>query len=428
MTFSRPTQTNLSSRLSQALTPEQDRLLRVVAGEAARRNQPLYIVGGFVRDLLLGIPGLDFDLVVEGDAIRLARAVAAKQGGRVTAHTPFKTAQWFPPPADSLPAFVDLISARSESYSQPAALPTVKPGGLDDDLRRRDFSINTLAIRLDGGNFGELRDDLGGLKDLEAGIVRVLHPASFTDDPTRLFRLVRYEQRYGFQAAPGTLKLIPAALPLIGKLSAERVRHELDMILEEEKAASMLKRLGGLGVLRAVHPDLDWTEATRKRFEAGMAGSATLEHAPSRRMLGWALWLMDLPLPGLKSIEKRLHFEAGLRVALLAASTLLARADTLKGKKPSQCVLLLDEMPIRAVQAVFLALPDGPSRSALGDYLHTWRHVKPKTNGHTLQERGLEPGPEYRSILTRLRAAWLDGEVKSVAEEIRLLDGLTKKD
>jgi len=411
--------------LERTLPPDHLTLLRLVADEAAARRIPLYLVGGFVRDLLLGRSVKDFDLVVEGDAIPLAKALAAQHGGRVTVHVRFGTAQWFLPDSDIHAR--DFISTRSESYKHPAALPTVKPGMLIDDLRRRDFTINTLALRLDGEHFGELRDDLGGLEDLQAGLVRVLHPVSFMDDPTRLFRSVRYEQRYGFQIAPETLALIPDARLLINRLSAERVRHELDLVLEEEKAASMLKRLAELGILAAVHPALEWNKATQTRFVNGMAAAQTLEYPPSHRTLGWTLWLMDVPLPGLESIEKRLHFESGLRDMLLAASALFADVNSLAGKEPSRCVAVLDAVPLKAVQAVSLALSAGPARQELYDYLETWRHVKPKTTGHDLKKRGLPPGPVYQSILRRLREARLDGEVETVDEEMALLDKLTKK-
>jgi tRNA nucleotidyltransferase (CCA-adding enzyme) len=443
MTFSRPSDSNLSSRLLQALTPEQGNLLQLIAGEAARQRLPLYIVGGFVRDLLLGHPGLDFDLVVEGDAVSFTRTLSRKYGGKITVHTRFGTAIWVL--EDSLWArshvfsgkevnlqlswkpTLDLISARSESYKHPAALPTVKHGTLGDDLRRRDFTINTLAIRLDGNHFGELRDELSGLEDLQKGIVRVLHPGSFMDDPTRLFRIVRYEQRYGFQIAPETQGLIPEALPFIDKLSAERLRHELDLILEEEKAASMVMRLAELSILAAAHPALKWDQVVETRFLNGMAASATLEKPASRRMVGWTLWLVDVPIPGLRSIEKRLHFESGLREGLLAASTLFARVGSLAGKKPSRCVLVLDKIPLKSVQSVYLSLPDGSIRTTLAVYLNVWRHINPKTNGRDLQERGLQPGPVYKSILQRLRAAWLDGEVKAVDGEKALLDKLIDK-
>ncbi len=425
------------NRLADALTPDRLSLLQTVADEAAERGLPLYLVGGFVRDLYLGRPVTDFDLVVEGDAVALARGLEAKHGGRVTAHARFGTAQWFlpeslvvsresPGTSDSRLSTLDLISARSETYKHSAALPTVRLGSIADDLRRRDFTINTLALRLDGDHFGELRDDLGGLEDLQAGLVRVLHPASFADDPTRLFRAVRYEQRYGFEIAPETLALMPAARPLIAKLSAERVRHELDLVLEEENAASILKRLAELGILAAAHPALKWMKATRTRFVNGMAAAQTLEHPPPRRALGWTLWLMEVPLPGLEGIEKRLHFESGLRDMLLAASALFTEMNSLADQKPSQWVAILDDIPLRAVQAVFLALSAGSARQALQDYLETWRHVKPKTTGHTLLKRGIPPGPAYQFILRRLREARLDGEIKTDSEELNLLEKLIK--
>ncbi len=372
----------------------------------------------------MGQPATDFDLVVEGDAIPFAKALAAQHGGRVTNHVRFGTAQWFLPDPDI--HALDFISTRSEFYKHPAALPIVKPGMLTDDLHRRDFTINTLVLRLDGEHFGELRDQLGGLEDLQAGLVRVLHPLSFVDDPTRLFRAVRYEQRYGFQIAPETLALIPDARSLINHLSAKRLRHELDLILEEGKAASMLNRLAELGILAAVHPALEWNKATQTRFMNGMAAAQILEHPPSLCTLGWTLWLMDVLLPDMESIERRLHFESGLRNILLAASALFEDVNSLAGAIPSRCVTVLDGIPLKAVQAVSLALPVSPARSELHTYLKTWRHVKPKTTGHDLKKLGVPQGPVYRSILRNLREAWLDGDIKTNAEEMDLLMKLIK--
>lgn len=427
MTVLQPVESNLSKRLLSILTPEQARLLRSVAEEAAHGGLPLYIVGGFVRDLILDHPVQDFDLVVEGEAMGLAQGVAAKFGGRVICHNRFKSAQWFPLGSASTPEFVDFITARSETYKHPAALPTVKPGKLNDDLQRRDFTINTLAIRLDGKHFGELHDELGGLEDLNAGLIRVIHPASFTNDPTRLFRLVRYEQRYGFQIVPGTLALVGKSRSQLKRLSAERVRHELDLILDEENAAPMLKRLAELRILESVHPALKWTQASQGRFTNGSAAAKKLKHPPNSRSLGWALWLMDNPFPVLESIDKRLHFDSALRKHLLAVSAILAQINALVNKKPSRWVAFLDEFPLKAVQAAWLALPSGQAREGLYAYLETWRQIKPRTSGHDLKERGQQPGPGYQSILRGLRDAWLDGKVKTNAEEMALLEKLIKK-
>jgi tRNA nucleotidyltransferase (CCA-adding enzyme) len=433
MTFSRFQNSNPSSRLLQVMTPEQGRLFRLVSDEATRQGLPLYIVGGFVRDLLLGHPSVDFDLVIEGDAVLFAYSLARYHGGKVTCHKRFRTAQWLlpeslvvgrwsPGTSDTRLSTLDLISARSETYRHPSALPTVSLGGILDDLRRRDFSINTLALCLNGEHSGELIDDQGGQEDLEAGLIRVLHPRSFQDDPTRLIRAVRYEQRYGFKIAPQTLALIPDALTQIALLSAERLRHEMDLILEEENAASMLTRLADLGLLRAVHPDLEWNQDIQSRFLNGMAVAATLEQPPSRLTLGWSLWLMDITTSGLKGLDKKFHFRSGLRDTLQAASALWVKVDSLSGQKPSQCVAILDDLPITATQVVYSALPAGATRQVLADYLESWRYIKARTTGHDLIEHGLAQGPVYQSILTSLRAAWLDGRIKTPAEELDLLE------
>jgi tRNA nucleotidyltransferase (CCA-adding enzyme) len=415
--------------LERSLSKQMLTLLRNVADTAGARQLPLYLVGGFVRDLMLGIPATDFDLVVEGDAIAFAKALAAQYGGRVTAHVRFGTAQWFH--LDSDRHALDFISTRSETYTHPGALPSVKFGRLRDDLARRDFTINTLALRLDGEHWGELHDELGGLNDLKSGLVRVLHPQSFLDDPTRLFRAVRYEQRYGFQIVPETLRLIPPARPLIGSLSAERIRHELDLILNEEKAAAMLKSLAELDLLQPVHPALAWNDQKRVRFINGWqtALEGNIKAIPSsagRDFLNWHFWLLDLPLNGIESLEQRLHFHAKLQGSLLAASALFADLFSLTKIKPSQCVARLEGMPLTAVYAVFLSVPEGEARQNLLKYLENWRYVKPKTNGHDLQKRGLPPGPRYQKVLSRLRQAWLDGEVGTEGEEITMLEKLLK--
>jgi tRNA nucleotidyltransferase (CCA-adding enzyme) len=415
------------SDLDQALSPQQVSLLRIVAKAAATRQMPLYLVGGFVRDLLLGNPAMDFDLVVEGDAISFAKGLAAQYGGRVTAHANFGTAQWFLD--DPGKRALDFISTRSEIYKRAAALPTVKPGTLTDDLIRRDFTINTLALRLDGGHWGELRDDLGGLDDLKRGLVRVLHSRSFQEDPTRLFRAVRYEQRYSFQIVPETLSLISQAYPLIDLLSAQRIRHELDLILEEEKAVAMLSRLADLDLLHPVHPALSWNEMTRECFLNGFPrlSEYNIKVKPSsagKSFFGWHFWLLDVASMDWESLERRLHFRSNLFESLLAASALSAGLPSLVGLKPSQWVARLENMPLTAVQSVFLATTEEKARQNLYTYLETWRCVKPKTNGHDLKKRSLPPGPRYQQILKRLRDAWLDGEVETESEEMKLLDRL----
>jgi tRNA nucleotidyltransferase (CCA-adding enzyme) len=320
---------------------------------------------------------------------------------------------------------------------------------LTDDLRRRDFTINTLALRLDGQHFGELRDDLAGLDDLEKGLVRALHPSSYTDDPTRILRAIRYEQRYGFRIADEDLALIAAAKSGLGRLSGERLRHELDLLLAEEKSATMLARSAALGILTEIHPSLAWDASLRPVFEKlnqpepdSWRGVPDLARVPRRVALGYLLWLSDLDAPIIESLAARLDFTANLRDALLASSALHTELPALADAKPSVITAHLDEVPLLAVCALSLesasvreSVTESVDESApirlsasksVDEYLSRWRHIKPKTTGHTLIKLGIPPGPAYQTILNCLRTAWLDGEVKTVEEEKKLLDKLTK--
>lgn len=408
---------NLAARLESALSTREVSVLRRIADEADARGLPLYLVGGFARDLVLGRPSLDFDLVLEGSALTFARACSKKLGGRLTVHKKFSTATL------AFPSFAfDFITARSETYAHPAALPDISPGTLADDLRRRDFTINTLAICLNRPRFGELRDDLGGLEDLQRGLVRVLHPRSFVDDPTRLFRAVRYAVRFGFEIAPETLALIPEGRKYIEQLSGERIRHELDLILDEPNAAQMLAMLEELGLLEAVAPRWPALKAkSAKWFDSIPLTELGLDF--DRRAFRYILWLMDSPAAMLQELAARLSFTADLSRAVLAASALREDLADLAESSPSRWTTRLEKVPPLAVYAVSLAA-DESARAALTSYLARWRHVQPKTTGETLKARGVPPGPSYKKILTRLRAAWLDGEVKSAAQESALLEVL----
>ncbi len=390
-------------------------LIRFVADQSAGMGVSCYLVGGLVRDILLNRPVNDFDVVVEGNAMKLGKALVKKLGGKLTSHPAFKTATWYlPSPADGL-SFLDLISARSESYDFPGALPTVRPSTIEDDLHRRDFTINAMALRLDGDHFGELLDPLHGQADLSHGLVRVLHSRSFTDDPTRMLRAIRYEQRYGFQIEPETLGLFnEEARGVLSRLSGERLRHEFDLMFREDNVELMLARSTELGVLKATHSSLSWGEDIQQRF-ARLPGSFVSES------ILWAVWLMDLSESEIRSVGKRLDFTADVLKVSLAASSIFHEMKSLEDMKPSQCVEALDKMPDESVTAVARSIAYGKPRVMLESYLSKWKDMKPVTNGHDLKARGVPPGPKYRQILSRLRAAWVNGEVETAEEEAKLL-------
>jgi len=422
---------NGADLLKHSLTQERSELLHLLSYQAAMLRMPLYLVGGVVRDILLGRSVNDFDLVVEGSSAEFAEYIVRKFGGKILIHSKFMTATWIlnesifkrlNVPAFNLPdasLSFDLVSARSETYAQPGALPTVKRSTIDDDLRRRDFTINAMALRLDGEHFGELFDPLDGQKDLENKLIRVLHAKSFVDDPTRIFRAVRYAGRYGFEIEAGTLSLInDEARGILSGLSGERLRHEIDLMFEEENASAMLERSKELGLLNVIHSSLMTADsrpliALIDKPEQELGDFAVPDMLSFRQTLGWVLYLLNLAGDEIEVLAKRLTFPTLLTKAVRGASSLDKNLSTFMDWKPSQWTFHLDEIPTLAVYAVHLVSKD----QTLSDYLIKWRFIKPNITGTDLKNLGLEPGPRYAVILRQLRAAWLDGDVKTEEEE-----------
>jgi tRNA nucleotidyltransferase (CCA-adding enzyme) len=433
---------SLAPRLERALSPERLALLRLAALQAEAQGDAIYIVGGFVRDLVLGLPSVDFDLVVEGDAIALARGLAASYGGRVSSHTRFGTAKWHldlqhdgllravgapgKAPLD-LPVSLDLVSARTEFYAHPTALPSVQRGSIKLDLHSRDFTINTLALRLDGHHYGELLDPWGGGRDLNDRVIRVLHSISFVDDPTRMLRAVRLEQRLGFRIEARTLELMQQAVPMLDRVSGERLRDELGLVLEETCAGRIMVRLDALGLLGAIHPALDWDSWLEARFaelrDFRPPASWQLHETPDLGRLFYALWLARLDANQVSAVCDRLHFPLNTRAVVVEANRLVhAIPRWPMGIAPSDAVARLEEAGEESLVAAWLALVDAPqAREILTSYLVTWRRVASVTDGRTLREAGLPPGPAYRRILSALRAAWLDGQLENPDQERELL-------
>lgn len=398
------------------LPSEKQTLLSNIANLAASLGMPCYVVGGFVRDLLLGRPVNDLDVVVEGDAIKLGKKLVESYGGKLTTHFKFHTAIWHLPDSDD---FVDLITARKETYDRPGALPTVTPSTIEDDLSRRDFTINAMALRLDGERFGEVLDPLKGQTDLERGVIRVLHPKSFVDDPTRIFRAIRYEGRYGFALDADTQALInPDALKVLHSLSGERLRHELDLILDENHSVAMLLRVASLDVLTAIHPKMPEFNADYEDF---LEMDVRLDVPADRRVMGYMLWFIDLAEADVITLANRLDFTNELTLAVWAAAQLKRGLPHLIDSRPSEWTYALEKLPLLSIYAVYLISRE----NALLSYISIWRHVKPQTSGDDLKKLGLQPGPRFGEILTELRSAWLDGVLTNKTEEEELLRSLT---
>ncbi len=436
-----PGRLNLAGRLDLALPPARLALLKAVAAQANEQHQALYIVGGVVRDLVLERPSQDFDMVVEGDAISLARSLAAQYGGRVVAHARFGTAKWFITGQQArlaealkmdgalnpkeLPDSLDLISARTEFYEYPTALPTVERSSIKLDLHRRDFTINTMAIRLDGRHYGDLYDYWGGLADLRRGLVRVLHSLSFVDDPTRMLRAVRFEQRFNFQIEERTLELLSDANALVPQVSGERLRHELNLILAEPAALAMLQRLSALGLLGAIHPGLRWNPEIAAQVESCLFGHPGPEwglpdkvsHTPLAHVLAFIAWFAALAPEDARQTASLLNFSAAIKEAIEAVQRLKPELVGLAESRPSAITARLEAAPILALYVLYQGSRSDPERRMLERFTSEWCKTAPSINGKDLQAMGITPGPAYREILETLRQGWLDGEITSIEQE-----------
>jgi tRNA nucleotidyltransferase (CCA-adding enzyme) len=431
---------NLRERLEQNFPAARRALLHAMATMADRQRMPLYLVGGVVRDLILKISSHDLDLVVEGDAIGLVRSVAKEFGGRVRSHDRFGTAKWLlrgvdlgklDLPAESaseLPDSLDLVSARAEFYPHPSALPEVERGNLKLDLHRRDFTINTLALSLNTARFGEVSDFWGGLRDLDEKRIRVLHSISFVDDPTRILRAVRLEQRLGFEIEPRTRDLIARALPLLHRVSGDRIRHELEAIFEEPAPENALRRLQELEILGQIHKDLEWNPDHMehiRRARAFVPDPAWNLAGDGREMVSpLSAWLTGHPGGVLTGILERLNLPKRESQNILAARQAADRLAALpKDASPSRLVDLLEDVPEPALVGAILQ-SEGLVRDRLERYLAEWRTIQPATDGSVLRRRGLPPGPRYREILHTLRSARLDGRISTAEDETQMLNAL----
>jgi len=395
------------------------RALETITALARKRTLDLYLVGGPVRDLLLGSPSLDLDLTVEGDGPALAREAAASLGARCLEHPPFLTA------ALRLDGYIiDIATARSETYEHPGALPRVHPASIREDLDRRDFTINAMALPLTGPGRGRLLDPLNGRTDLAAGVIRVLHERSFIDDATRIIRAARYEVRFGFRFEERTEALLQRDVVYLETISGARIREELSRILSESEPERALLRLQALGAPPVIHPALDFDEAR-------VAARARLrEMEPEDPGLSaWALLGWGLSEGEAGAVAGRLALTKAQSQAVCAMPALqgLEQALAAPDLANSRLVETLSGRPAAAVWALAAATDVPAVRERCLEYLRVLRRVKPALDGNALISLGVPEGPPVGEAMARLKAAKLDGEVRSRADEERFVRSLLAK-
>ncbi len=385
-----------------AVIPDPEVLARAQeVGEKLKAS--LYLVGGPVRDFLLGRPVKDLDLVVEGDPELVAQELAQALSGKVKARSQFYTFKILYPGGE-----LDLAMARKELYPSPAALPRVEPADIHQDLFRRDFTINAMAVGLTGPYREKFLDPFQGLEDLSRGWVRVLHLASFVDDPTRIFRAARYAVRFDFRLAPQTSQALGRAYraETPGQLSAARIRNEFMRILEEPSPKKVLQCLEEMGLFMSLRlpapPDLP----------EDLPGGVTKEEYLKALLLalgeGQPQELVRLGL----SPEEAERFGKTYPEALKTLESLPSL------ERPSQRYTRLKGLPRVVLLALFLRYES--FRPLVRDFFRAEK-IRPELTGEDLKRLlGLPPGPKMGEILRYLREARIDGEVKTREEELAL--------
>ncbi|MCX5907189.1 MAG: CBS domain-containing protein, partial [Deltaproteobacteria bacterium] len=411
--------------MEEVLAPEILDLLKVIGEKAEQLGFQAYAVGGFVRDLILRYANTDIDIVIEGDGIRLARVLAREKQGKIQVHKKFGTASLCFPAGYR----VDIATARLEYYDYPAALPRVEHSSIKLDLYRRDFTVNTLALHLHPEHFGELIDFFGGQRDLKERMIRVLHNLSFVEDPTRIFRALRFEQRIGFQIAKHTQMLMENALRLglLSKISGRRLWHELILCLAEDKPFPILRRMRDFNFLKVFHEKVSADHAMEVLFER-------LEEVVSwYRLLftgepfeHWMVAFLAM-VDGLKEKEllelfNRLSPAEKFRSTFLErrrqVRQIIHRLDHLPPLSRSEIYFLLHPLPTEYLLYAMGASPSAEVKKAISLYFTALKSTKIALGGKDLRKLGYEPGPIYSEILTTLLMARLEGEVHSPKEEI----------
>lgn len=415
---------DLSKIMEQSLPSRILEILKRAGLIAESMNFTAYAVGGLIRDLLLGIENLDVDIVVEGDGISFAKKLAEYYGAKMKPHAKFGTAQIIWPDGFS----IDVATARLEYYQSPGALPTVERGSIKLDLYRRDFTINTLAIKLNPDGWGHIIDFFGAQKDLKGRVIRVLHNLSFIEDPTRIFRAIRLSERLGFQINKHTMNLIKNAIKLevLDRVSGKRIFQELFHILEEERYIECLKRMQQIDLLRFLHKKLIFNEDMEKLFESvnnviSWYGLLYRKEAVNKPVIRFYALTNFLNSEELKEMLDRLEIEGSLRRRLFDEK-LIAREVRLRLEEKEQILgseiyNALIPLSLEGQLFILAETKEEKVKKAISQFFTKLKDVKTELTGKDLIGMGFKEGPIIGKILRELLEARLDGKITSRNEE-----------
>ena len=421
---------NIRQLLHERLSKPIIGLLQVAGQTGQELGVEVYAVGGFVRDMLLGIPNEDIDLVVEGDGIVYAQRLGERLGARVRPHLKFRTAVLILPSGQK----IDVATARLEYYEYPAALPIVELSSLKMDLYRRDFSINTLAVHLCPPHFGRLVDFFGGQQDIKDGVIRVLHSLSFVEDPTRIIRAIRFEQRFQFKIGAQTERLIKNAvrLNIFQKLSGARIRHELRLLTEDSAPVDALVRMRDLGLLQEINPLLHFPptkEALLEEIERVIDWYRLLfrEEAPDIWIVYFLGLVSGFDAHQVHALTARLQFPPK-RVELVESTRRQLRFVAMQlaqwaknGGSASDLHEILSPLSLEGLLYSMAKQRKQDQKKAISHYLTHLQDVGIAVSGRDIMALGLPPGPDFAVILRAVKRAVLNGAVRNRDEQLDLV-------
>lgn len=420
---------NILNFMKERLTPQRLELLREIGQVADELAYPAYVVGGFVRDLFLYRSNEDIDIVIEGDGIAFAKRFASLSGARIHSHAKFGTAVIIFPDGFK----IDVASARLEYYKFPAALPIVEMSSIKLDLFRRDFTMNTLAIQLNPDKFSTLVDFFSAQKDIKEKVIRVIHNLSFVEDPTRVFRAIRFEQRFGFSIGKLTAGLIENAVKMdfFKRLGGRRIFAELRLILEEENPTPAIMRLQDYQLLKVIHPELRMNNAQISLLNSTREVIAWhdllfLEES----YIKWAVYFMVLirnyDLRTTRVICERLELAPRYRKIFLKDRMLAdATLNRLERSLPNDNSSLYKRLSGLSIEMILYMMVCAHSRDvkrAISHFVTKLRYVAISVTGKDLMHYGLKPGPIFREIMQGVLDAKLDGLLKTRDDELRFVE------
>lgn len=428
-----PVESSLAAMIDARASTAQMELLAAAKQVAARLRAPLYLVGGAVRDLLATGELRDLDLVVEGDAIELARQLADQIGGSFRAHNRFLTSEVA---TDEIRA--DLATARTEIYDQPATLPVVSTGELKDDLSRRDFTVNSMAYRLWPEEPALLVDPFSGQRDLDEGWLRALHERSFSDDPTRILRGVRLGSRLGMRMDPETVRMATEAVAsgAFEPLSASRLRQEMILLLEEPEVEESLRRLEEVGFLRflgltAPLEAQHWNAVKRLADQRSTLEPAADSRRPVRWWLAYLMGIaLDSPASSRAEMAQRLDLNEDLAGALVEAGEHLEGVVSVLSGEDVEAHTVRRVLETLTLEEIVLlgAVAEGTTKVWFERWVDSLRHIQLAISGADLVDAGFLPGPEIGRALEATLDARADDLIEPSQELQFAIEELTGDD